>query len=299
MSNLQHRKSRPEQRFPIHTWIGLLILAGAELLLLSGQRFVITWFTPIMWTGYILAADGWLFRRTGASWLTRHRKEFLFLILASVGIWVLFEVYNFHLQNWYYQSVPTRPAIRLVSYFWSFATIIPGVFLTSQIVEDIISRSEKTPVGQIVPGTRAFWFLMGLAMVTIPLVVPVNIARYLFALVWIGFILLMDPINESIGAPSLRSMLEAGKWSKITALLLGGFLCGLLWEAWNFQAFVNDGGHWIYTVPEALRILGLHYGQMPALGMLGFPPFALELYVMYHFFRQMIEGPRLIGPVYW
>jgi hypothetical protein len=94
-------------------------------------------------------------------------------------------------------------------------------------------------------------------------------------------------------------MLQKGHQKKIGALLVGGFLCGLLWEAWNFQAFIKDGGHWIYTVPDALRIFGLHYGQMPVLGMLGFPPFALELYAMYHFFRRMVEGPRLLGPVYW
>jgi hypothetical protein len=34
---------------------------------------------------------------------------------------------------------------------------------------------------------------------------------------------------------------------------------------------------------------------MPLLGMLGFPPFALELFAMYHFLRKILDGDRLLG----
>lgn len=292
-------KDRTSHRTPAYTWIGILILVLAETLLILDQVLIITWFTPIMWTGYILAMDGWLKKRTGQSWLRNHIREFPFLILASVGIWVLFEAFNFHLKNWYYQSVPAIPTLRLLAYFWSFATIIPGVFITAQIIESILPQKTMREGSGAHPGKRNLWFLIGLAMVSIPLCVPEYMARYLFGSVWIGFILLVDPLNERTGAPSFRKMIEQDQWSKISALLVGGFVCGLLWEAWNYQAFLKDGGHWIYTVPEALRIFGLHYGQMPVLGMLGFPPFALELYAMYHFFRKMIGGDRIIGPVYW
>jgi hypothetical protein len=102
-----------------------------------------------------------------------------------------------------------------------------------------------------------------------------------------------------LGAPSLKRLYIQGKGKLILALLLGGLFCGFLWEAWNYQAFRLSGGHWIYTVPEPLRIFNLHYGQMPILGMLGFPPFALELYVMYHFLRSSLEIDRLLGPLDW
>lgn len=299
MFNSQIDKKSPSRRAPLYTWIGLLILAVGELLLILGQEFVVNWFTPIMWTGYFLSMDGWLRKRTGSSWLTSHIKEFPFLILASVGIWVLFEAYNFHLQNWYYQNLPPSMAVRSFGYFWSFATIIPGVFISSQIIESIFSEGTSPARDLPDPGSRSIWFLVGLAMVTVPLAVPVSIARFLFGSVWIGFILLVDPINELIGAPTLRTMLENGQRTKIAALLVGGFICGLLWEAWNYQTFLKGGGHWVYTVPQELRVLGLHYGQMPILGMLGFPPFALEIYAMYHFFRRMIEGRKILGPVYW
>jgi hypothetical protein len=299
LSNLQTDNPNQARRLPLYTWLGLLILIIGEVLLLVDQRTVIKWFTPLMWTGYIIALDGWLRRRTGESWLTTRIKEFPFLVLASVGIWVLFEAYNLHLQNWFYLSVPTSPILRFVGYFWSFATIIPGVFLTSQIIASYLPRLRSSTANLSDPGSRSLWFLVGIAMVTIPLVVPTSIARFLFGSVWIGFIFLVDPINELIGAPSMRVMLENGEQRKIAALLVGGFICGLLWEAWNYQAFIKQGGHWIYMVPQALRIFDLHYGQMPILGMLGFPPFALELYAMYQLFRRMIEGRKLLGPVLW
>lgn len=299
LSNLQKVNPNQTHRLPLYTWLGLMILITAEVLLLIDQHTIIRWFTPLMWTGYIIAMDGWLRQRTGESWLTTRIKEFPFLVLASVGIWVLFEAYNLHLQNWFYLSVPPSRVLRFVAYFWSFATIIPGVFLTSQIIASYLPQLRSSTANLPDPGSRSLWFLVGLAMVTIPLAVPTSIARFLFGSVWIGFIFLVDPINERMGAPSLRVMLENGEQRKIAALLVGGFICGLLWEAWNYQAFIKQGGHWIYTVPQALRIFNLHYGQMPILGMLGFPPFALELYAMYQLFRRMIEGRQILGPVLW
>ena len=299
MSNSQNENNFESNSLPAYTWFGIAILVVSEILLLMDVSVVIRWFTPLMWTGYILVMDGWLFKRTGSSWLKTKIREFPFLILASVGIWVLFEAYNFHLQNWFYQSIPSSPTLRFLAYFWSFATIIPGVFLTSQIIESLSPNQASTGASSPDPGPRSLWFMVGLAMVTIPLTVPSSIARFLFGSVWIGFILLFDPINELIGAPSLRVQLQQGDVRKFAAMLVGGFICGLLWEAWNYQAFLTDGGHWIYTVPQELRIFGLHYGQMPILGMLGFPPFALELYVMYHFLRKMVNGPSLFGKTLW
>jgi hypothetical protein len=49
--------------------------------------------------------------------------------------------------------------------------------------------------------------------------------------------------------------------------------CGFLWELFNFWA----GSKWIYTVPY---VGSLKVFEMPILGFLGFPPFAVECYVM-------------------
>ena len=63
-------------------------------------------------------------------------------------------------------------------------------------------------------------------------------------------------------------------------LVLSGFLCGILWELWNYWARAK----WHYTVPimENVKIF-----EMPVPGYLGFPAFALECFTMYVFARTV------------
>jgi hypothetical protein len=65
--------------------------------------------------------------------------------------------------------------------------------------------------------------------------------------------------------------------------LLGGLVCGILWEFWNFWARTK----WIYAVPILSEI---KIFEMPVLGFLGFPPFAVECYVLYHLARKALRG---------
>jgi hypothetical protein len=69
---------------------------------------------------------------------------------------------------------------------------------------------------------------------------------------------------------------ERGDPRKFLLLLTAGLVCGLLWEFWNFWA----QSKWVYTVPFFNEIKGF---EMPLLGFLGFPPFAVECYVTYNF----------------
>jgi hypothetical protein len=291
-------KNSTSRSIPGYLWLGLAIIILAEAGLLTGIAWIATWLTPIMWTGYILFADGLLYRQNGSSWLTTRKLEFPFLAIISIGIWLVFEVYNFHLQNWLYAGVPGNIWLRNFAYAWSFATIIPGVFLTAELVEVVIPRGRHWKGLRVLASLPDWTYsIVGLVMISLPLALPISLARYLFGSVWIGFILLMDPLNRKIGAASLKPDLMKGTYRKILALLIGGLICGFLWEAWNYQAFLRQGGHWVYTIPDELRILDLHYGQMPILGMLGFPPFALELYLLYHFIRSWLEIDRFLGPL--
>lgn len=280
-------------------WFGLIAMAVIQILLYTGNRFVATWLTPLMWSAYIAFVDGLVCRLRGVSWLTDRRREFPLLILASVGVWLLFEAYNLHLKNWIYFNVPADPVVRDIAYFWSFATIMPGVFETSELVlavfERIVRDSPTASVGSQT-SSSPFWFVLGLAMVSIPAVAPPSIAPLLFAPVWLGFFPLLDPLNRLLGGVSLADLFSRGNRLPLYALLIGGGACGLLWEAWNLQASIAGGGHWVYTIPQALRIFNLHYGKMPVLGLLGFPPFALELFAAYFFLRQALGGDRVWHP---
>jgi hypothetical protein len=74
-----------------------------------------------------------------------------------------------------------------------------------------------------------------------------------------------------------------GKCSRVASLMTGGFLCGLMWEFWNFWA----GSKWVYSVPffDEWKLF-----EMPVLGFFGFPPFAVECWILYHLLRASLAS---------
>jgi hypothetical protein len=170
-----------------------------------------------------------------------------------------------------------------LAYLWSFATILPGLFETSEWIGALLDLDLARQ--QIRPWRLGRWrlasVLVGLAFLAIPPLLPYRVSRFLFGAVWLGVILFLDPINHWLGAPSLMAEWEEGRLGRTLALLAGGAVCGLLWEFWNYWA----GAKWIYAVPilEDIKLF-----EMPVLGFLGFPPFCLECYVMYQFVRRVL-----------
>jgi len=54
-------------RVRAHGWAGLAVIVAAEACLVAGQPpFVSRWFTPIVWTGYLLLVDALVARWTRA-----------------------------------------------------------------------------------------------------------------------------------------------------------------------------------------------------------------------------------------
>jgi hypothetical protein len=268
-------------RLPTYSYIGLLILAISEAAMFARIQPFWSWHTPIAWTGYILLVDGYIFSRRGSSWLTRNQREFVFLAIVSIPLWLIFEAYNVLIHNWHYINLPPILIVRYLGYAWAFATISPGIFETAELVGVLrhSSRPEKG-VGHLFPekGVRhLFLAAVGAAMLIWPILQP---SPYLSIPVWLGFILLLDPINGLMGAESLSSDWRAGDTRRLVNLLAAGFVCGVLWEFWNYWSFTK----WIYTVPYLPR---LKIFEMPVLGYFGFPAFALECFTMYVFVRRI------------
>jgi hypothetical protein len=282
-------------------------IAGTALLLLSGVAMLAhvepfwTWHTPFAWTGYILLIDGIIYKLRGSSWLTTSRREFIFLAIASIPLWVVFEGYNLLIKNWYYINLPENLLVRYFGYAWAFATISPAIFETAELVSILRNPRMRFPIegpnarGKLTIGTetsrpddrrlstvdRAL-VAIGAAMLLWPIVWP---SPYLAAPVFLGFIFLLDPINAHARDHSLLRDVRHGTYDRVVNLLIAGFICGGLWEFWNFWARAK----WIYTVP----IFGnIKIFEMPVLGYFGFPPFALECFTMYVFTRRLIWRGR-------
>src|SRR5512146_670465 len=203
-------------------WIGMAILVAAEGLMFRHFDPVDTYFTPIAWTGYILLADAIVRAITGRSRLRDAPAEFARMALLSIPLWLIFEAYNLRLQNWTYVGLPASRALALLGYGWSFATITPGILETADLVEAFGWFLPAAP-WRLSPRTRAAMVIVGAACLALPLVLPRATAAYLFALVWVGFIFLLDPINYRLRLPSILGDFAAGRHSRFYSLLISGF----------------------------------------------------------------------------
>jgi len=262
------------QRRPLaaYGWMGLVLLVIAEGLMFRGIEPVAIYFTPIAWSCYILVADAAVLALTGHSRLHDEPRRLAEVALLSVPLWLVFEAYNLRLENWMYVGVPNGAA-GLLGYGWSFATITPGIFETADLVEAFGWFKRARSVVYSNAAERAM-MLVGLFCLVLPLVLPQHLAAYLFALVWIGFVLLLDPINHRLGLPSLTGDLANGRRGRLYSLLISGWVCGWLWEFWNYWAAAK--WHYIFPLAQRWKIF-----EMPAPGYLGFLPFALECFAMY------------------
>jgi len=268
-----------------HGWIGLGLVLAAEAALLSGQPLVARWFTPLVWTGYVLLMDALAARLTGRSYLTTDRVEGVLVGLASVGCWWLFEWYNaprFWRGGadaaglwWRYQGLEPNLFLRRLGYDWSFATIFPALFLTATVLRARVFRRVRVRPWRPPRATLRALVVVGAVAAVLPLVV---VSAWLVPLVWAAFTLLLEPLNARAGRPSWLADLGRGDASRLAALLAAGVVCGALWEFWNYWAATK----WTYSVPYLGHVKVL---EMPVLGYLGFPPFALECFAMYHWLR--------------
>ena len=275
-----------------HGWIGLALVLGAGAALYGGQPLVARWFTPLVWTGYVLFVDALAARLTGRSYLTTDRVEGVLVALASVGVWWLFEWYNaprFWRGGsdaaglwWRYHGLERNLFLRRVGYDWSFATILPALFLTATVLRATLFRRVRVRPWRPARATLRALVAVGAVAAVLPLVV---VSAWLVPLVWIAFTLLLEPLNARAGRPSWLADIGRGDASRLAALLGAGFVCGVLWELWNYWAATK----WTYSVPY----LGdVKIFEMSVFGYLGFPPFALECFAMYHWLRGRLgAGP--------
>ena len=279
-------KSGTSKKIPLYGYLGVLIIVVAEALLFSGNQIVGRWFTPIVWTGYILFIDGLVYAVRSRSLLMTDRLELLVIVVVSIGAWWLCEFYNaprFWKSNlelwWHYHNLEPNLMLRRAGYDWAFATIFPLLFITAELFTvTIFQRSNAGARIRFSKPVLIGFIALGVVGVVWPLLFP---SAWLAPVIWLSFIFLVDPINALRGWPSIAGDLARGDWRRLWSLLAAGLLCGFLWEFFNYWAISK----WTYTVPYLGNV---KIFEMPVLGFLGFPPFAVECWVIYIFVRSLL-----------
>lgn len=274
-----------QRNLPVYGWAALIVLVVAEILMFRQVGPVPTYFTPIAWSAYILLVDAAVLAVSGRSRLHDRPGEFAQTALLSIPLWLIFEAYNLRLANWTYVGVPLNRAELLFGYGWAFATITPGIFETADLIESLGWFRSSRPLR--FSGTAEVCFMLfGAACLLAPLLMPQHIAAYLFGLVWVGCVFLLDPINKRLGLASLLGDFARGRTGRFWSLTASGWVCGCLWEFWNYWASAK--WHYMFPIMQNSKIF-----EMPAVGYLGFLPFALECFVMYVTASWIVGGLRL------
>src|SRR5262245_30439704 len=259
--------------------VGFGLLVVSTIGMLRGVEPFATMYYLFAWYSVLLAGDGALALRGGAGSGTR--GEFLLLgrpwhLLSLLGwstvVWLFYELLNFRLQNWYYVFVPDNRTARWVTATAAFATVLPAVFLAEAFLRSFrVGETVRWKRFAVTPQMLDRMQWIGGAMMALVLIFP----RYFFPLVWGASMLMVEPrVYRASRAGSLLADLERGEPGRLLRLLAGGALIGLLWEMLNTGARMK----WIYTVPflEDLKLF-----EMPVPGFLGFPPFAVECFILW------------------
>src|SRR4030043_622529 len=261
-----------KKSFPLHGIFGIVLLILSEILHLKKVEPFYSWFYCFAWWSYIFTIDAIIYRLKCNSLFINRRKEFFLMIPWSVFIWLVFEAANLSLENWYYINLPNSTVERWLGYAIAYGTVLPSIFETMELLEVLgLFKGSKIKKTVISSDRHTLLIMLG----TISLISSILIPQYFFPLIWIGFLFLLEPFVYRFGGKSLLGDIEEGKPRKIYLLLIAGLICGLLWEFWNFWAL----SRWVYTVPffEEMKAF-----EMPLLGFLGFPSFAVQVYVMYN-----------------
>lgn len=286
------------RRMPWFGWLGLGIMVVNEILLILRVHPVAIIFTAIMWTGYILFVDGWIWARGGTSYFLDGEEKWPMLALISVLIWVMFEAFNFKVKAWEYFNSPNL-FFRIALFIWAFATIIPALLRTRKLFEmfDLFHVTHPWKI-QFTPFWLSISFVVGLAFTFMPVMFNDYLANLFIPFVWVGLIFLLEPINYRSGVRSVYRDLENGDISFFWQILAAGLLCGILWESWNGQAWPYHGFTWQYHLNRIYLEMSLnkHIGAMPLIGFLGYPPFIWECYALWELIKWAMHGDLLWKP---
>lgn len=278
---------KQRDRFPVRGWIGLMLMVTFWYINwnAAGLRTHYGFFP--LWLGYCLLVDAITYRRKGDSLISRSLTGYVLLFVISAPAWWLFEVLNEYARFWHYTD---REQFSDTEYFLyatlSFSTVIPAVFGTGELVGTFgfVQKQGVGPrIGRSSASVRVLLF-SGVLMFACVFIFP----AYSSAFIWMSLYLMLDPVNHYLGNRTIIQRTAQRDWREVMALWLGCLICGFLWELWNYYSRPK----WYYTIPY---VDSWYVFEMPLAGYLGYLPFALELFVLYHLVIRLFGKGRWQG----
>ena len=270
--------------WPVHGWLGIIMIILFWILNWSLSGAHTHWLFFPLWLGFCLTVDAWVVYRKGDSMLLRNGKAYVSLFVISIPVWWLFELFNLRAQNWFYDGRELFSDLQyaLIASI-NFSTVIPAVFGTAELIGSFAwLKNMHNRVRFSLTFKKVFViFMSGWLMLGLLLIWP----QYFFVFMWLSVSFIIEPVNIWAGNRSLLKELSTGKWRTLLALWIGCLICGFFWEMWNYYSYPK----WLYSVPY---VNFAHIFEMPLIGYLGYLPFSLELYAIYHLVTGFREKNR-------
>ncbi len=286
-ADLAETGAQTHARWPARGWVGLALVTAFWAVNWGLPGLRTHWAFFPLWLGFCLTIDALVYRRKGSSLLVRNARAYAWLFAISAPAWWLFEILNWRSQNWRYEGAQYFPGwLFVVLATLSFSTVMPAVFGAAELASTaawLQRLADRIRWPRVAPtrGTLIGFFVAGWLALALLLAWP----RYFFGLLWVALYLIIEPINVWLGGRTILSYTARRDWRPVLALWAGVWLCAFFWEFWNFFSYPK----WVYSVP----FVGfLHVFEMPLLGYLGYLPFSLELFALYHLVERLLWRRR-------
>jgi hypothetical protein len=163
----------------------------------------------------------------------------------------------------------------------SFSTVMPAVFETAELVSTFKWIKKIKPKGEtsIKKSTLQIIFSSGIIILILILLFP----YYFYFLIWIALYFVLEPLNARFKNITLLNYFANKDWRPLITLGMGCLICGFFWEMWNYYSYPK----WIYYLP---MVNFFHIFEMPVLGYIGYVPFSLELFALYHLIMGLFKN---------
>jgi hypothetical protein len=268
---------RPDRRLvAVQLAAGLAILGFGWGTSLAGVEPVRGYWFDFVWAGYILAGDAVVWRRAGRSLLHGGGWRVVALFALSAPLWWAFEIANWRLENWKYVGTAIYGGqAHVLLKTLSFVFVLPALATSRDLLRSFV-RFPDPPAVRLPSWTTPVLVAVGLVSVPLLYLFP----DQTYPLVWVAPLLVLDGVADLRGRRNVFALLRRGRAGPVLLIAVAGLGTGILWELWNWGAVP----HWDYRIPY----LGfLPVFEMPVIGYLGYPPFAL---VADAFVRTVLGG---------
>ncbi len=284
-------KAKNSRSFPVYGWTGLILVIVFWYLnwFLTGLRT--DWAFFPLWLGFCLTVDGLVYLRKGTSLIKRSVRKYILLFVISAPVWWLFELFNSFTHNWIYDGKQYFTDLQFfILASISFSTVIPAVFEASELAGTFKWIRDLKPYRKLKPSDKVTgWFIfLGILTLVLELLFP----KVFYPFIWITVYFLVEPVNIKMNNRNLLMYTGDGNWKPVVALWIGCLICAFFWEMWNYYSYPK----WNYYLP---MVNFLHVFEMPLLGYIGYLPFSLELFAVYHLIIGMFgdKEQKFVEPV--